>query len=175
MCLPTATSSRGTQHSCLPSFSCNAACLPAHLPACLHFSCTSDASFTDIVGEAYRDRVDLSAHGFYKTPEITGFGGNRPFNYFVFGASVSEVELDTLTGDWQLLHTSIVMDVGNPINPVIDIGQVEGGFVQVGGLAKGWMAMCAHGWVGVEASAGWKKVNVILIVWQQGLSWMHGC
>lgn len=53
-----------------------------------------------------------------------GFGGPRPFNYFVFGAAVSEVELDTLTGDWQLLRSDIVMDVGNPINPAIDIGQV---------------------------------------------------
>ena len=54
----------------------------------------------------------------------TGFGGPRPFNYFVFGAAVSEVELDTLTGDWQLLRSDVVMDVGNPINPAIDIGQV---------------------------------------------------
>jgi xanthine dehydrogenase/oxidase len=53
-----------------------------------------------------------------------GFGGARPFNYFVFGTAVSEVELDTLTGDWQLLRSDIVMDVGNPINPAIDIGQV---------------------------------------------------
>lgn len=53
-----------------------------------------------------------------------GFGGARPFNYFVFGAAVSEVELDVLTGDWQLLRSDIVMDVGNPINPAIDIGQV---------------------------------------------------
>jgi hypothetical protein len=56
-----------------------------------------------------------------------GFGGARPFNYFVFGTAVSEVELDTLTGDWQLLRSDIVMDVGNPINPAIDIGQVNKG------------------------------------------------
>lgn len=54
-----------------------------------------------------------------------GFGGPRPFNYFVFGAAISEVELDTLTGDWQLLRSDVVMDVGNPINPAIDIGQVR--------------------------------------------------
>eukprot|EP00878_Enallax_costatus_P026554 GHUV01028500.1.p1 GENE.GHUV01028500.1~~GHUV01028500.1.p1 ORF type:complete len:153 (+),score=20.55 GHUV01028500.1:623-1081(+) len=55
---------------------------------------------------------------------FAGFGGPRPFNYFVFGAAISEVELDTLTGDWQLLRSDVVMDVGNPINPAIDIGQV---------------------------------------------------
>lgn len=54
-----------------------------------------------------------------------------PFNYFTFGAAVSEVELDCLTGDWHCLRSDIVMDVGNPINPAIDIGQIEGGFVQV--------------------------------------------
>ena len=54
-----------------------------------------------------------------------------PFNYFVFGAAVAEVELDCLTGDWHCLRSDVVIDVGNPINPAIDIGQVEGGFVQV--------------------------------------------
>ena len=50
---------------------------------------------------AHLSRVDLSAHGFYKTPDITGFGGTRPFSYFTYGAAASEVELDTLTGDFQ--------------------------------------------------------------------------
>ena len=56
----------------------------------------------EIVNNAYMQRVDLSAHGFYITPDITGGGGNRPFNYYVYGASVSEVELDVLTGDFQV-------------------------------------------------------------------------
>lgn len=51
---------------------------------------------------AHMDRVDLSAHGFYTTPDITGFGGKRPFSYFTYGAAASEVELDTLTGDFQV-------------------------------------------------------------------------
>ncbi|GAX80308.1 hypothetical protein CEUSTIGMA_g7746.t1 [Chlamydomonas eustigma] len=86
------------------------------------------------VNSAYMARVDLSAHGFYLTPDVTGGDGNRPFNYYAFGASVSEVELDVLTGDFHLLRADIVMDVGNPINPAIDIGQVEGGFIQ----GMGW-------------------------------------
>eukprot|EP00873_Tetraselmis_striata_P035166 jgi/Tetstr1/455430/TSEL_042261.t1 len=96
-----------------------------------------EASIRELANAAWLDRVDLCAHGFYKTPDVTGFGGTFPFNYFCFGSSVSEVELDTLTGDFHVLRTDIVMDVGNPINPAIDIGQVEGGFVQ--GL--GWLCI----------------------------------
>ncbi|GLC34818.1 hypothetical protein PLESTB_001167600 [Pleodorina starrii] len=95
------------------------------------------ASFKEVANAAYLDRVDLSAHGFYITPDITGFGGNRPFNYFCYGAAVSEVELDVLTGDMQVIRSDLVMDVGNPINPAIDIGQVEGGFVQ----GMGWLVL----------------------------------
>jgi len=96
-----------------------------------------NASPQEIATAAWLDRVDLSAHGFYKTPDITGFGGSMPFNYFTYGSSVSEVELDTLTGDFHILRTDVVMDVGNPINPAIDVGQVEGGFVQ----GMGWMCI----------------------------------
>jgi xanthine dehydrogenase/oxidase len=93
-----------------------------------------DSTFLEIVQAAYFDRTDLSAHGFYSTPDITGFGGNRPVNYFTFGAAVTEVELDTLTGDWQVLRSDVVMDVGKSLNPAIDIGQIEGAFVQ----GMGW-------------------------------------
>ncbi|CAD7700908.1 unnamed protein product [Ostreobium quekettii] len=96
-----------------------------------------DAPFVEIVKKAYADRVDLSAHGFFITPDVTGWGGKRPFNYFCYGAACSEVELDVLTGDWHILRTDIVMDVGNPLNPAIDIGQVEGGFVQ----GMGWLCL----------------------------------
>ncbi|GMH39295.1 hypothetical protein BSKO_07193 [Bryopsis sp. KO-2023] len=95
------------------------------------------ASMEQIVKAAYLERVDLSAHGFYATPDITGAGGDKPFNYFCYGAASTEVELDVLTGDWHILRVDIVMDVGNPINPAIDIGQVEGGFVQ----GMGWLCM----------------------------------
>lgn len=94
-------------------------------------------SWEDWVRSAYFDRVNLSANGFYKTPDLgydwkTNTG--RVFNYFCFGAACSEVEIDCLTGYHQVLRTDIVMDVGNSLNPAIDIGQVEGGFVQGLGL-----------------------------------------
>ncbi|XP_061114412.1 xanthine dehydrogenase/oxidase [Conger conger] len=94
-------------------------------------------SWEDWVRAAYFDRVNLSANGFYKTPDlgynfVTNQG--RPFNYFSYGCACSEVEIDCLTGDHMNLHTSIVMDVGKSLNPAIDIGQIEGAFMQGVGL-----------------------------------------
>ncbi|KAA0711294.1 Xanthine dehydrogenase/oxidase [Triplophysa tibetana] len=89
------------------------------------------------VKTAYFDRVNLSANGFYKTPDLGyNFDTNsgRAFNYFSYGVAVSEVEIDCLTGSHKNLHTSIVMDVGKSLNPALDIGQVEGGFMQGLGL-----------------------------------------
>ena len=89
---------------------------------------------------AYFRRVDLSAHGWYVTPDLEwewdGSKG-RPFNYFCFGAALSEVEIDCLSGDVDVRSTDIVMDVGDSINPALDVGQVEGGFVQ----GMGWLAL----------------------------------
>ncbi|XP_072032537.1 xanthine dehydrogenase/oxidase-like [Amphiura filiformis] len=94
-------------------------------------------TWEDWVTAAYLDRVSLSATGFYKTPNI-GYDWEKnegmPFNYFTFGAAVSEVEIDCLTGDHEVIRTDIVMDVGDSINPAIDIGQIEGGFTQGYGL-----------------------------------------
>ncbi|XP_066529339.1 xanthine dehydrogenase/oxidase isoform X2 [Hoplias malabaricus] len=91
----------------------------------------------DWVNAAYFDRVNLSANGFYKTPDL-GYdfqtNSGRPFNYFCYGVAVSEVEIDCLTGGHKNLHTSIVMDVGKSLNPALDIGQVEGAFMQGVGL-----------------------------------------
>ncbi len=95
-------------------------------------------SFNDLVREAYAARISLSSTGFYKTPKIhwdkatlTG----RPFFYFAYGAAVSEVAIDTLTGETKLLRVDILHDVGRSLNPALDIGQVEGGFVQ----GMGWL------------------------------------
>uniref|UniRef100_A0A8C5N0W4 Xanthine dehydrogenase/oxidase n=2 Tax=Leptobrachium leishanense TaxID=445787 RepID=A0A8C5N0W4_9ANUR len=86
---------------------------------------------------AYVDRVSLSASGFYKTPGI-GYdpakNEGNPTNYFSYGVACSEVEIDCLTGDHKNLRTDIVMDVGTSLNPVIDVGQIEGAFVQGVGL-----------------------------------------
>merc|ERR1712100_77274 len=82
-------------------------------------------------------RVNLSANGFFATPDV-GFDvatrTGQPFNYWAYGVAVVEVELDCLTGDHQVLFTDIVHDVGRSINPAIDIGQVEGAFIQGMGL-----------------------------------------
>lgn len=99
---------------------------------------TNEMAFAELVELAYLNRVQLSATGFYRTPKIhwnpeTGRG--RPFYYFAYGAAVSEVAIDTLTGESRTLRTDILHDVGESLNPAIDLGQIEGGFVQ----GAGWL------------------------------------
>ncbi|XP_042260124.1 xanthine dehydrogenase/oxidase isoform X3 [Thunnus maccoyii] len=94
-------------------------------------------SWEDWVKAAYFDRVNLSANGFYKTPDLGyDFDSNsgRAFNYYSYGVACSEVEIDCLTGAHKNLSTTVVMDVGHSLNPAIDIGQVEGAFMQGLGL-----------------------------------------
>ncbi len=94
--------------------------------------------FAAFVDAAYMARVQLSATGFYKTPDIhwdREAGKGRPFFYFAYGASVSEVTIDTLTGEYTVDRVDILHDVGKSLNPAIDLGQVEGGFVQ----GMGWL------------------------------------
>lgn len=89
------------------------------------------------VSAAYVNRVSLSSTGFHATPDIGyDFDTNtgKPFNYFTYGVAVTEVEIDCLSGDHQILRSDIVMDLGESLNPAIDIGQIEGGFVQGYGL-----------------------------------------
>lgn len=95
-------------------------------------------AFEALVRKAYEARVQLWSDGFYATPglywdRVTLTG--HPFYYFAYGAAVSEVQVDTLTGEWRLLRADVLHDVGNPINPAIDIGQIEGGFIQ----GMGWL------------------------------------
>ena len=96
--------------------------------------------FNSLIKEAYLNRVSLSSSGFYATPKIhfdkKNFKG-RPFLYFCYGAAVSEVMIDTLTGENKIIRTDILHDTGKAINPAIEIGQIEGGFVQ----GAGWLTM----------------------------------
>ncbi|TMM45414.1 xanthine dehydrogenase molybdopterin binding subunit [Colwellia ponticola] len=95
-------------------------------------------SFAEFSQIAYMGRVSLSSTGFYKTPKIhfdRATGQGRPFFYFATGAAVSEVIIDTLTGEYKTVRTDILQDVGSSINPAIDIGQIEGAFVQ----GMGWL------------------------------------
>jgi len=94
--------------------------------------------FPDFVKQAYFARVQLSAAGFYKAPKIhwdRAAGRGTPFYYYSYGAACSEVSIDTLTGEYMIERTDILHDVGRSLNPAIDIGQVEGAFVQ----GMGWL------------------------------------
>jgi len=96
--------------------------------------------FRELVAQAYMARVQLWSDGFYATP---GLSWNKdtmqgsPFFYFAYGAAVSEVVVDTLTGEWKLLAAHVLHDAGRSLNPAVDIGQVEGAFIQ----GMGWLTM----------------------------------
>ncbi|MBU0589023.1 MAG: xanthine dehydrogenase molybdopterin binding subunit [Gammaproteobacteria bacterium] len=98
----------------------------------------STRGFDDVVKQAYANRIQLWSDGFYRTPKIhydkTTLSG-RPFYYFAYGAACTEVAIDTLTGESRVLKVDILHDVGRSINPAIDLGQIEGGFVQ----GMGWL------------------------------------
>jgi xanthine dehydrogenase large subunit len=94
--------------------------------------------FADFIKLAYGSRIQLSAAGFYKTPKIhwnRSEGRGRPFYYYAYGASCSEVSVDMLTGEYQVDRADVLHDVGKSLNPALDIGQVEGAFVQ----GMGWL------------------------------------
>jgi len=95
-------------------------------------------TFNELVKLAYFARVSLSATGYYRTPKI-GYDrktwSGMPFYYFCYGAAVSEVAIDTLTGESRVLRVDILHDVGKSLNPAVDMGQIEGGFVQ----GMGWL------------------------------------
>jgi len=97
-----------------------------------------EITFAAAAASAYENRVSLSATGFYKTPDIEWdriAGRGRPFYYFAYGAACTEVVIDTLTGENRILRTDILHDAGASLNPALDIGQIEGGYVQ----GAGWL------------------------------------
>ena len=96
--------------------------------------------FEEVVAAAYLARVQLWSDGFYATPGLSWDRQTmqgRPFFYFAYGAAVSEVLVDTLSGEWKLLRADILHDAGRSLNPAIDIGQIEGAFIQ----GMGWLTM----------------------------------
>ena len=97
-----------------------------------------EIAFDDLVKKAYMARVQLSAAGFYKTPKIhwdRSKGRGHAFYYYAYGAACSEVSIDTLTGEYVVERTDILHDTGRSLNKAIDIGQIEGGFIQ----GMGWL------------------------------------
>ncbi|WP_088182482.1 xanthine dehydrogenase molybdopterin binding subunit [Sphingobium sp. Z007] len=99
---------------------------------------TERVSFGDLCRKAHIGRVSLSSTGYYATPDIAydrAAHKGRPFYYFAYGAAVTEVAIDTLTGEHRVLAVDILHDVGTSLNPIIDIGQIEGGFLQ----GQGWL------------------------------------
>jgi xanthine dehydrogenase large subunit len=112
-------------------------------------------AFAQVVEAAYRQRIALFAQGYYRTPGIhfdQKSGQGQPFHYFAYGAAVTEVEVDGFTGEHRVLRVDILEDVGDSVSPLIDRGQVEGGFMQ--GL--GWLTLEELLWdaQGRIASAG---------------------
>ena len=97
-----------------------------------------ELSFAEAASKAYQNRISLSATGFYATPDVEWDrikGHGRPFFYFAYGAAVTEVVIDTLTGENRILRADILHDCGRSLNPALDIGQIEGGYVQ----GAGWL------------------------------------
>ncbi len=98
----------------------------------------ADYAFEEVAALAYQARISLSSTGYYATPKITWDrvrGQGRPFFYFAYGAAVTEVVIDTLTGENRILRTDILHDTGSSLNPALDVGQVEGAYVQ----GSGWL------------------------------------
>ncbi len=110
-------------------------------------------TFAALVLLAYQSRIQLWDSGFYKTPDIhwnPAIRYGRPFYYFAYGAAATEVAIDTLTGETSILRADILHDVGQSINPAIDIGQIEGGFIQ----GMGWLTSEELYWIKSGSKAG---------------------
>ena len=134
--------------------------------------------FAELTEQAYMARISLSSTGYYRTPKIEYDPqtlSGRPFFYFSYGAAVSEVIVDTLTGEHKLQQVDILHDVGSSLNPAIDLGQVEGGFLQGAGWLtseelwwndKGRLMTHAPSTYKIPVCSDWpKKFNVELVQW----------
>ncbi len=132
-------------------------CAPAEVVftggrVCAGGGAQADVAFADIVAAAYLERVSLSATGYYRTPDVhydRATGTGTPFHYFAYGAAVSEVEVDGFTGQYRLLRVDILHDVGDSLSPLVDRGQIEGGFIQ----GAGWLTTEELVWTGDGALA----------------------
>jgi xanthine dehydrogenase large subunit len=117
-------------------------------------------TFGELAALTHKIRVSLSATGFYKTPDITWnrqARSGKPFYYFAYGAACSEVMIDTLTGELRVQRVDILQDVGQSLNPAIDIGQIEGGFVQgMGWLTTEELVFDAQGRLATHAPSTYK-------------------
>jgi len=117
-------------------------------------------SFGKIAKAAYLERVPLFATGYYKTPNIhfdEQAGRGHPFHYFAYGAAVTEVEVDGFTGQYRFLRTDILHDVGDSLSPKVDLGQVEGGYIQgVGWLTREELVWNADGRLATRGASTYK-------------------
>jgi xanthine dehydrogenase large subunit len=117
-------------------------------------------SWQQVVAWAYQARISLSSTGFYATPKIVWDrvrGTGRPFFYFAYGAAVTEVVIDRLTGENRILRADILHDTGTSLNPALDIGQVEGAYVQgAGWLTTEELVWDGKGWLATHAPSTYK-------------------
>jgi len=120
----------------------------------------AEFSFEEVIALAYLARVSLSATGYYRTPKLEWDrlrGQGRPFLYFAYGVSCTEVVIDTLTGENRILRADILHDCGASLNPALDIGQIEGGYVQgAGWLTTEELVWDGHGRLRTHAPSTYK-------------------
>jgi xanthine dehydrogenase large subunit len=140
---------------------------------------TTRLTFTELVRRAYFARVSLSSTGYYRTPQIhydRARHQGRPFYYYAYGAACSEVVIDTLTGENKVTRVDILHDVGRSLNPAVDLGQIEGGFVQgMGWLTTEELVFDAEGRLRTHApstykipAAGDRPEVFNLAIWERG-------
>ena len=117
-------------------------------------------TFAQIAKQAYLQRVPLMATGYYRTPNIhydDAAGRGHPFHYYAYGAAIVEVELDAFTGQYEFRRVDILHDVGDSMSPLVDIGQVEGGFIQgLGWLTREELVWTAEGRIATNGASTYK-------------------